>query len=164
MIVPLQFEHILQLDEAFQKQGWPSRKEILTNYLREQEKGERIVLVAEEAGVCKDYITLIKQVKEGPFYQSGIPEIADFNVFEDFQNQGIGWQLLDAICQLASEFTDIVGIGVGLNANYGKAQRLYVKHGFIPDGSGVWYRGRSLPVGAKAYNDDELALYFTKKL
>lgn len=49
-----------------------------------------------------------------------------------------------------------------MNANYGKAQRLYVKHGFIPDGSGVWYRGRSLPVGAKAYNDDELALYFTK--
>ncbi len=46
MIVPLQFEHIFQLDEAFQKQGWPSRKEILTNYLREQEKGERIVLVA----------------------------------------------------------------------------------------------------------------------
>ncbi|WP_228477422.1 hypothetical protein [Streptococcus suis] len=49
-----------------------------------------------------------------------------------------------------------------MNANYGKAQRLYVKHGFIPDGSGVWYRGCSLPVGAKAYNDDELALYFTK--
>ncbi|MDG3108353.1 hypothetical protein [Streptococcus suis] len=70
--------------------------------------------------------------------------------------------ILDAICQLASEFTDTVGIGVGLNANYGKAQRLYVKHGFIPDGSGVWYRGCSLPVGAKAYNDDELALYFTK--
>ncbi|MDW8596317.1 GNAT family N-acetyltransferase [Streptococcus suis] len=93
MIVPLQFEHILQLDEAFQKQGWPSRKEILTNYLREQEKGERIVLVAEETGVCKGYITLIKQVKERQFYQSGIPEIADFNVFEDFQNQGIGWQL-----------------------------------------------------------------------
>ncbi len=53
MIVPLQFEHILQLDEAFQKQGWPSRKEILTNYLREQEKGERIVLVAEETGFVK---------------------------------------------------------------------------------------------------------------
>ncbi|HFI0213256.1 TPA: GNAT family N-acetyltransferase [Streptococcus suis] len=164
MIVLFQFEHIAKLDAAFQAQSWPSRKEILTTYLREQEKGERIVLVAEEAGVCKGYITLIKQVKTGPFSQSDIPEIADFNVFETFQKQGIGWQLLDAICQLASEFTDTVGIGVGLNANYGQAQRLYVKYGFIPDGSGVWYGGHSLPVGAQAYNDDELALYFTKKL
>lgn len=34
----------------------------------------------------------------------------------------------------------IVCIGVGLHAGYGSAQRMYVKRGYIPDGSGVWYR------------------------
>ena len=31
---------------------------------------------------------------------------------------------------------DIVGIGVGLYEDYGPAQRLYIKRGYIPDGKG----------------------------
>jgi uncharacterized protein YijF (DUF1287 family) len=30
-----------------------------------------------------------------------------------------------------------IGISVGLNQGYGPAQRLYVKKGYIPDGTGV---------------------------
>lgn len=38
---------------------------------------------------------------------------------------------------LTAEY-QIVCIGVGLHAGYGSAQRMYVKRGYIPDGTGVW--------------------------
>ncbi len=106
--------------------------------MTEQEEGERQVLVAENEQACLGYITLVKCPKKGRFSQTGIPEIVDF--------------------------TSQIGIGVGLNAHYGKAQKLYVQNGFIPDGTGVWYEGSPLAIGASAYNDDNLALYFIKPL
>ncbi|HFI0064103.1 TPA: GNAT family N-acetyltransferase [Streptococcus suis] len=132
--------------------------------MTEQEEGERQVLVAENEQACLGYITLVKCPKKGRFSQTGIPEIVDFNVFEHFQGQGICYRLLDAICQLVSDFTSQIGIGVGLNAHYGKAQKLYVQNGFIPDGTGVWYEDSPLAIEASAYNDDNLAQYFIKPL
>ncbi|MFM1583760.1 GNAT family N-acetyltransferase, partial [Helcococcus ovis] len=93
-----------------------------------------------------------------------IPEIVDFNVFEKYQKNGIGQKLLTAVIDKAKEFSDKVGIGVGLNSNYGKAQRLYVKNGFIPNGTGIYYEGKVLPVNEKCINNDELALYFIKEI
>ncbi|MFI3140347.1 hypothetical protein [Streptococcus suis] len=39
-----------------------------------------------------------------------------------------------------------------------------MQNGFIPDETGVWYEGSPLAIGASAYNDDNLALYFIKPL
>ncbi|MFH0357347.1 GNAT family N-acetyltransferase [Streptococcus sp. P25B114] len=128
--------------------------------MTEQEEGEHQVLVAENEQACLGYITLVKCPKKGRFSQTGIPEIVDFTVFEHFQGQGIGYRLLDAICQLVSDFTSQIGIGVGLNAHYGKAQKLYVQNGFIPDGTGVWYEDSPLAIEASAYNDDNLSVFY----
>ena len=38
----------------------------------------------------------------------------------------------------AQIITDVIYLGVGLHSGYGSAQRMYVKRGYIPDGSGVW--------------------------
>ena len=35
--------------------------------------------------------------------------------------------------------SDHAGIGFGLYADYGAAQRLYIKRGYIPDGRGAHY-------------------------
>lgn len=66
--------------------------------------------------------------------------------------------------EIASKYSDTVYLGVGLHSGYGSAQRMYVKRGYIPDGSGVWY-GRSVcePYG-KCCNDDDLNLYLSKTL
>lgn len=117
-------------------------------------------MVAENEQACLGYITLVKCPKKGRFSQTGIPEIVDFTVFEHFQGQGIGYRLLDAVCQLVSDFTSQIGIGVGLNAHYGKAQKLYVQNGFIPDGTGVWYEDSPLAIEASAYNDDNLSVFY----
>jgi hypothetical protein len=55
-----------------------------------------------------------------------------------------------------------IGIGVGLNANYGTAQKLYIKRGFIPDGRGIIYNNMPVEAGFQVRVDDDLILYLTK--
>ena len=48
---------------------------------------------------------------------------------------------------------------------FGAAQRIYIKRGYIPDGSGIWYRDKLCVPYEDAYLiDDELVLYLSKKL
>ena len=57
----------------------------------------------------------------------------------------------------------MVTLGVGLHKGYGPAQRLYVKRGYIPDGSGLWFNNEPLAPYAPCENSDDLVLYFSKK-
>lgn len=100
----------------------------------------------------------------GAFGGKGYPEIVDFGVLEKFRRLGIGSSLMDAAEQIASQYADTVYLGVGLHSGYGSAQRMYVKRGYIPDGSGVWYRDKVCPCYAECLNDDDLVLYLFKKL
>ena len=57
-----------------------------------------------------------------------------------------------------------VGIGVGMGADYGAAQRLYVRLGYVPDGRGVTYAALPVKRGDRVVVDDDLVLYLTKRL
>ena len=59
--------------------------------------------------------------------------------------------------------SDKVTLGVGLHSGYGPAQRLYMKRGYIPDGTGVWYQNQPLEMNATIQNNDDLVLYLFKK-
>jgi hypothetical protein len=65
--------------------------------------------------------------------------------------------------EIAKRFS-IVGIGVGMYPDYGNAQRLYVKRGYVPDGRGLTYGGKVLAPMETVVNDDDLVLYFEKQL
>ena len=58
----------------------------------------------------------------------------------------------------------MAGIGVGMDPDYGPAQRLYVLRGYVPDGRGLHYRGHYIQYGEEIIVDDSLALYLTKDL
>ena len=148
---------------AFAAQGWDKQEEQYRRYLREQQAGQRQVLVALWQGELAGYLTLVPRAG-GPFAGKPWPEVVDFNVLEKFQRRGIGGKLMDAVEALAGETSDVVCIGVGMYPGYGTAQRMYVKRGYIPDGSGLWYRDRPLPPMAPGENDDDLVLHFSKKL
>jgi len=45
---------------------------------------------------------------------------------------------MDQAEQIIAERSDIVGIGVGLYADYGTAQRMYARRGYVPDGHGLF--------------------------
>ena len=55
-------------------------------------------------------------------------------------------------------------LGAWLHSGYGAAQRIYIKRGYIPDGSGVWWNGKNLEQYPKCINNDELILYLLKEL
>ena len=154
---------IQHLSQGFINQGWPGREGNLTRYFKEQESGEREVLVAEIDGVVAGYVTILPSAKHGPFAEV-YPELSDFNVFEPFRNQGIGNQLLEEAEQRVKFVSSKLTLGVGLHLGYGPAQRLYIRRGYIPDGTGVWYRNKSLEIGASCQNDNDLVLYLSKDL
>ena len=159
----MQESDIKDLSRGFISQGWPSREEILTRYFKEQESGEREVLVAEVEGALAGYITILSCAKQGPFAGTA-PELSDFNVFEPFQNQGIGNLLLEEAENRVKLISDKVTLGVGLHSGYGPAQRLYIKRGYIPDGTGVWYQNHQPAMNAVCEDIGELVLYLSKNL
>lgn len=146
-------------------QGWihasPSKYEMR---LRDQAQGLAIALVAEYNGEVAGYIHVYPARKAGPFSHGRYPEIVDFGVLEKFRRRGIGSRLMDAAEETAARFADTVYLAVGLHSGYGSAQRMYVKRGYIPDGSGVWYGDHPCEPYSTCCNDDDLNLYFSKKL
>ena len=163
LIRKMQTSDVKELSQGFINQGWPGREEILARYFLEQESGEREVLVAEVGGTLAGYITILPCAKQGPFAEI-YPELSDFNVFEPFQNQGIGNLLLEEAEKRVRLISDKVTLGVGLHSGYGPAQRLYIKRGYIPDGTGVWYQNHQPAMNAVCEDIGELVLYLSKNL
>ena len=163
LIRKMQTSDVKELSQGFINQGWPGREEILARYFLEQECREREVLVAEVGGTLAGYITILPCAKQGPFAEI-YPELSDFNVFEPFQNQGIGNLLMEEAEKRVKLISDKVTLGVGLHSGYGPAQRLYIKRGYIPDGTGVWYQNHQPAMNAVCEDIGELVLYLSKNL
>ncbi|MBW7473175.1 GNAT family N-acetyltransferase [Paenibacillus oenotherae] len=100
-----------------------------------------------------------------PFFQSNhIPEINDLLVFPEYRKQGIANELLEQLENHVARSHQRVGIGVGLNKDYGAAQRIYCRRGYIPDGHGVIYQNEEVNAGATVTVSDELIFYMVKEL
>ena len=144
-----------------------AQKELLSTPMKQET--ERCVLCFEEAMKGKQ-VSMICSGDAGIYgmaslmYEVGkdYPEIVDFSVFFHLHNRGIGSKLLDIVEQEAFRIADMVYLAVGVHSGYGTAQRMYVKRGYIPDGSGVWYRGENLAQYAPCCNDDDLLLFLSK--
>jgi GNAT superfamily N-acetyltransferase len=142
--------------------GWDKPVSQYEKYLAEQRAGLRSVLVATVDNEYAGYVTVRWESPYEPF--NGIPEIQDFNVLPKFRRRGIGTGLMDAAEELVAGRSDLVAIGVGLYADYGTAQRMYVRRGYIPDGRGLLYNLKQVPPGELVRNDDDAILMFTKSL
>lgn len=152
-----------QFEQAFKAQGWDKPAEQFERYLNEHAQGVRRVFVAELGGQPAGYVTLLPRDEHGPYRD--IPTVCDFNVLERYQGKGIGSQLLDAVEQAVIDGGGKeICLGVGLHAGYGLAQRLYVKRGYVPDGSGVWFNNTICKPYTSCENNDDLVLYLSKSL
>lgn len=146
------------------EQGWHSTPAKLERRIQHELDGLCSTFVAEYDGKPAGYVFLYFKPSTGAFANQGIPEIVDFAVLEKYRKHGIGSRLMDAAEKMAAERCDRVYLGVGLHSGYGSAQRMYVKRGYIPDGSGVWYNDRVCDPYAPCANDDDLVLYLSKDL
>ena len=131
--------------------------------LEHQREGKCIPLVAEYRGRPVGYVSVYPDCPWGALGGRGYPEIVDFAVLEKFRCLGIGSKLMDVAEEIAFQHADKVYLGVGLHSGYGSAQRLYIKRGYVPDGSGVWYGPKVCEPYADCKNDDDLNLYLVKE-
>ena len=153
-----------RISAAFAEFRWIKHVEQYERYLEEQNDERRITFIAELEGRIAGYVTLNWKPTYPLFLEAAIPEIQDLNVLPAFQRRGIGTALIRTAEEAARSRSDIVGIGVGLGPNYGSAQRLYVRLGYVPDGRGAAYAERTVQSGERIIVDDDLVLYFTKRL
>jgi GNAT superfamily N-acetyltransferase len=160
----LQQSDIQLIAAAFAKLGWDKPAAQYTRYLKEQEKGDRIVLVAFADGDFAGYVTILWDSPYPFFWKDGIPEIVDLNVLPNFRRLGIGTQLMNEAEMRIAKRSPIAGIGAGMTGDYGAAQILYVQRGYIPDGRGLVQDGKPLESGTQVTIDDRLTLYYTKFL
>jgi GNAT superfamily N-acetyltransferase len=163
-ISPLAETDFAEVAAAFAAINWQKPASQYSRYLAEQARGERVVLVARAEGIFVGYLTSVWASTYPPFREAAIPEIQDFNVLPAFRRRGIGGQLMDAAETRIAARSPVAGIGVGLYAAYGAAQRLYVRRGYLPDGRGLMRLGQPVLPGAMVMVDDDLALYLTRKL
>ena len=145
-------------------QGWHASPQKYDMRISDEKKGISVALTAEYQNHPAGYINVYWNCAAGPFADKNIPEIVDFGVLEKYRNKGIGGLLMDTAEKIVLTRSKIVCIGVGLHAGYGSAQRMYVKRGYIPDGSGVWYRDQICTPYGDCCNDDDLVLYLSKEL
>lgn len=157
-------EDISDLYSAFSAFDRSKTMKLFQYYYSQHNNGDRIVLIAEYEGGCAGYITLVPNAKEGPFKNRKIPEIKDFNVILSLRRKGIGWKLMDTAEQCAKKQNSTVSLGVGLYRDYGSAQRMYIKRGYIPDGTGLWYGDAQVLPGKNVFVDDDLVLYLSKEI
>ena len=150
-------------DEELQ-QGWHPDPRQYEMRLNDMLQGRSVAFIAEFDDQVAGYNNLYFSQNVGPYISTGIPEIVDLGVFERFQRLGIGTALMSAAEEKAKEYCNSVCIGVGLHSGYGAAQRMYIKRGYIPDGTGVWFQGRICEQYAPCMNDDDLVLYMKKEL
>ena len=160
----LQAHDIEPMAAAFAALGWNKPASQYERYLAEQEAGERIVLVALMDDVFAGYVTINWQSDYPHFRAENIPEIQDLAVLPMYRRQGVATQLVDACETIMRERSKVAGIGVGLYADYGPAQRMYVKRGYVPDGNGVTYLDSYVVPGESVPVDDDLVLFLIKQL
>jgi GNAT superfamily N-acetyltransferase len=159
----LEEQDIPAIESALEMMGWRPRLLLLESYIFEQIKGTRIILVAFVKEECAGYVTIKWKSDYPPFADKGIPEIVDLNVFSPFRHRRVASALVDKAEELIFDRSQIAGIGVGLFSDYGPAQRMYVKRGYVPDGLGIAYKGVHAKRGQILPIDDDLVLYFTKE-
>ena len=150
--------------DAETAQGWHADIGKYRKRLADQEQGKCVSLTAELQGDPAGYVNVYRSCTGGPFAGMGYPVIVDFGVLEKYRRKGIGSRLMDAAEEIAGRYADTVCLAVGLHSGYGSAQRMYIRRGYVPDGSGLWYRDKPCTPYAVYANDDELVLFLSKRL
>lgn len=150
--------------EAFTRQAWNKPIEKYKGYLADMADECRHVLIAEKDSDFAGYLTIVWASPYPPFRDRLIPEITDLNVLIKFQRRGVATRLLDEAELMIGQRSNVAGIRVGLTADYGAAQCLYVQRGYAPDAFGLSYRYRQSHYGEQVTVDDDLTLGLIKQV
>jgi ribosomal protein S18 acetylase RimI-like enzyme len=150
--------------EAFTVQGWNKPVDQYQRYWQESLEAKRLILLAEYTRQFAGYVTVVWESDYPPFRQTGTPEIIDFNVLIKFRRLKIGTTLMDEVEKRIALRSPVAGIGVCLHTDYGAAQVIYARRGYVPDGRGIFQNGHFPIFGEQVRVDDDLVLHLTRRV
>jgi len=134
-------QHMKESDIDGLKKSFSNMNNQLDQYeifWKEHQAGRRVTILAISDEQIVGYANLLWQSDYSAFQEMDIPEINNMHVLDEFQKQGVGTALIrEAESVAVAQGKKEIGIGFGLTPNYGAAQRLYPKLGYIPDGRGA---------------------------
>lgn len=151
-----------QLAQAYMSHHPGGTEAYFISCLEQNLIGHRITYVAIVDKQIAGCAHLLLRSDYPMFQERAIPEINDLVVFASFRRNGIAQQLLNLLETAAAAYSPEVGLGVGLYFDYGPAQRLYSKRGYVLDGCGAMTHHTPVQPGSKVLVDDDLLVYMTK--
>ena len=144
--------------------GWEKPAGYFAECCQRQDEDKLVLFVAADDEKYVGHVKVV-WIPGYPYYrENGIPEIQDLNVLPSHRRRGVATQLVDAAEDVIRPRSKVAGIGFGLYADYGPAQRMYFKRGYIPDGRGIMYHDKPVPPGSQVTVDDDLIMFLTKAL
>jgi len=124
-----------------------------------------VVFIAEKDKKIVGFGVLNFEPKYSFYQKLDIPEIQDVNVLPECRQQGIATELIAGFENIArDQGAEYIGISVGLTKDFGPAQRLYYKLGYMPDGNGVTNDRNFIDSGQNITLNDDVCLMMLKDL
>jgi GNAT superfamily N-acetyltransferase len=134
-------------------------------YLTQHMEPDGISLIATSGGDAVGFVAIIWQSGYAGFRTRGIPLVHQISVSEPWRRRGVGTMLMDAAeKQAVDRGIATLGITVGLFDEYGPAQRMYGRRGYIPDGRGSCQGQRPLAEGTQVRLDHDVIIWLTKDI
>jgi len=128
----------------------------------DHENGASTTILGYEAGRLVGIVTIRWHSHYPLFRERQIPLIQNIEIRYEDRGRGIGNQMLERTEQEIAKRSPVAGLVVGITEDYGPAQRLYAKRGYVPDGCGVCHRFTPLQNGDVVTVDHDLLLWLTK--
>ncbi len=134
-------------------------------YLVDHAEPDGTGLIATSGSDAVGYVAIVWESSYAGFRSRGIPLVHQIAVGEPWRRRGVATLLMDAAEQLARERgIATLGITVGLFDEYGPAQKMYGRRGYIPDGRGACQGQRPLSKGMQVSMDHDVVMWLTKNL
>ena len=153
-----------ELNEPYIMERHEYYKEFFGTCLRGNENKEMITFIAYVDNKVAGYVNLNFKSSYNYFEKNSIPEIKDLYVLPKYRKKGIGKMLIRRCESHALVNYKNIGLGIGLYKDYGRAQNLFSKMGYILDGSGLIFKNSQITSGNYVFVDDNLLLYLYKKI
>jgi GNAT superfamily N-acetyltransferase len=134
-------------------------------YLADHAEPGGTSLIATTGSDAVGYVAIVWESSFAGFRSRGIPLVHQIAVGEPWRRRGVATLLMDAAEDLARDRgIGMLGITVGLFDEYGPAQQMYGRRGYIPDGRGACQGQRPLSNGMQVSMDHDLIIWLTKDL
>jgi ribosomal protein S18 acetylase RimI-like enzyme len=137
-------------------------EDTIEEHFQDHENGASTTILGYEAGRLVGIITIRWQSRYPLFRERQIPLIQNIEIRYEDRGRGLGNQMLERAEREIARRSHLAGLVVGISGDYGPAQRLYARRGYVPDGRGVCRQFTPLKNGDVVTVDHDLLLWLVK--